>query len=346
MTIASDLAQQLAERAEAVCRHYLSNGRRAGRYWIVGDTDNTPGRSLFVRLTGPQRGAGSAGKWTDAATGEHGDLLDLIASVRKLGGMRDTIAEARAFLGLPHVNHHARPQPGWAQTPNDRARRLWAIAKPISGTVAQRYLASRGLHRLPGSDTLRFHPACWYRPDADDESDVATAWPALIAGVRNGDGQLTGVHRTFLVPDGSGKAAVATPRRALGHLAGNGVRIDMPEDVLAAGEGLETMLSLRQLAPRMPAVAALSAVHLAALTLPATLRRLYLALDWDDAGRWAGDSLAAKARSIGAETVILATTHGDLNDALRKIGADELRALLRLQFAPVDVERFLRPTAG
>jgi DNA primase len=120
----------------------------------------------------------------------------------------------------------------------------------------------------------------------------------------------------------------------------------MPEDVLAAGEGLETMLSLRQLAPRMPAVAALSAAHLAALALPATLRRLYLALDWDDAGRWAGDSLAAKARSIGAETVILATTHGDLNDALRKIGADELRALLRLQFAPVDVERFLRPTAG
>ena len=32
---------------------------------------------MFVRLTGPA-GKGAAGKWTDAATGEHGDLLDLI----------------------------------------------------------------------------------------------------------------------------------------------------------------------------------------------------------------------------------------------------------------------------
>jgi hypothetical protein len=129
-------------------------------------------------------------------------------------------------------------------------------------------------------------------------------------------------------------------------LAGNGLRIDMPEDVLAAGEGLETMLSLHQLAPRIPAVAALSAAHLAALALPAPLRRLYLALDPDDAGRWAGETLAAKARALGAETIILATAHGDLNDALRKIGADELRAVLRLQFAPVDVGRFLTPRAG
>ena len=48
----SDLARRLARNAEAVCRHYLSNGRREGRYWRVGDVHNTPGRSLFVRLTG------------------------------------------------------------------------------------------------------------------------------------------------------------------------------------------------------------------------------------------------------------------------------------------------------
>ena len=47
---AANLAHRLARDAEAVCRHYLSNGRREGRYWLVGDVDNTPGRSLFVRL--------------------------------------------------------------------------------------------------------------------------------------------------------------------------------------------------------------------------------------------------------------------------------------------------------
>ena len=62
---AADLARRLASEAEAVCRHYLSNGRRAGRYWLVGDVANTPGRSLFVRLHGSEYGSGAAGKWTE-----------------------------------------------------------------------------------------------------------------------------------------------------------------------------------------------------------------------------------------------------------------------------------------
>jgi hypothetical protein len=62
---AADLAHRLARDAEAVCRHYLSNGRREGRYWLVGDVRNAPGRSLFVRLKGPESGKGAAGKWTE-----------------------------------------------------------------------------------------------------------------------------------------------------------------------------------------------------------------------------------------------------------------------------------------
>src|SRR5260370_26620617 len=62
---AAELAQRLARSAEAVCRHYLSNGRREGRYWLVGDVANTPGRSLYVRLHGPLSGKRAAGKWTE-----------------------------------------------------------------------------------------------------------------------------------------------------------------------------------------------------------------------------------------------------------------------------------------
>ena len=51
---ACDLAHRLARDAEAVCRHYLSNGRREGAYWLVGDATNAPGRSLYVRLRGPE----------------------------------------------------------------------------------------------------------------------------------------------------------------------------------------------------------------------------------------------------------------------------------------------------
>jgi hypothetical protein len=60
---ASELAIRLAREAEAVCRHYLSNGKRAGRYWLVGDSHNTPGRSMFVRLHDSPKGP--AGKWTE-----------------------------------------------------------------------------------------------------------------------------------------------------------------------------------------------------------------------------------------------------------------------------------------
>ncbi|MDH6264560.1 hypothetical protein M2427_008523, partial [Bradyrhizobium sp. BR13661] len=60
---ASELARRLARDAEAVCRHYLSHGKRAGRYWVVGDVHNTPGRSLFVRLQESPKGP--AGKWTE-----------------------------------------------------------------------------------------------------------------------------------------------------------------------------------------------------------------------------------------------------------------------------------------
>ena len=61
----AELAHRLARDAEAVCRRYLSNGRREGRYWLVGDVANTKGRSLFVRLRGPVSGKGAAGKWTE-----------------------------------------------------------------------------------------------------------------------------------------------------------------------------------------------------------------------------------------------------------------------------------------
>ena len=60
-----DVIRALAENAESVCRAYLPAGRREGSYWIVGDLQNNPGRSLFVRLTGPASGPGAAGKFTE-----------------------------------------------------------------------------------------------------------------------------------------------------------------------------------------------------------------------------------------------------------------------------------------
>ena len=251
---ASELAHRLAREAEAVCRHYLSNGRREGRYWLVGDVRNTPGRSMFVRLKGPESGRGAAGKWTDAATGEHGDLLDVIRESCGLLDFHDVADEARRFLSLPRSD--PEPSPKTARMPAqtgspEAARRLFAMSQPIARTLAEAYLRNRGITPLHEAGSLRFHPRCYYRPD--DNSPTET-WPAMIARVTDLDGRITGAHRTWLDPDGFdairlGKAPIDTPRRAMGDLLGNAVRFGVANDVLAAGEGIETMLSLRCVLP-------------------------------------------------------------------------------------------------
>ena len=167
---AAELARRLAREAEAVCRHYLSNGRREGRYWLVGDVNNTPGRSMFVRLSGPESGKGAAGEWTDAATGEHGDLLDVIGHACGFDDFHDVDGEARRFLSLPRPEPDARPRPPRrisAVGSPESARRLFAMSQPIAGTLAETYLRDRGITALHGTRSLRFHPRCYYRPDRD-----------------------------------------------------------------------------------------------------------------------------------------------------------------------------------
>ena len=337
---ASDLAHRLARDAEAVCRHYLSNGRREGRYWLVGDVDNTPGRSLFVRLRGPDFGRGAAGKWTDACTGQHGDLLDLIAANQHLSTLHDTLDEARRFLALPRPEPRHEPQPSAPPGSPQAALRLFAMSKPLRGTVAEAYLRTRAITAFQNCTWLRFHPHCFYRPDRDDAPDVQGAWPALIAAVTDLNGRVTGAHRTWLDSLGTGKAAVSTPRRAMGELLGHGVRFGGAHDVMAAGEGIETMLSLRSIL-NLPAVAALSAAHLAALQVPQSLKRLYITQDADAAGRRAVDQLGARAEAVGIETLRLTPTRDDFNEDLVKLGAVELAANLRGQLAPEDVARFM-----
>ena len=301
---------------------------------------NTPGRSMFVRLSGPDSGPGAAGRWSDAASAEHGDLLDVIRESCGLVEFREVAEEARRFLALPRAEPTAAPRPPAPQRSPEAARRLWAMAKPPAGTLAEAYLHSRGINDLRGCEALRFHPHCWYRGDDDDPRDQARdAWPALIAAVTALDGAMTGAHRTWLDPASARKAPISTPRRAMGLLLGNAVRFGRAVDVMVAGEGLETILSLWQAMPSMPAAAALSANHLAALELPAGLRRLYLARDNDPAGRCAVETLADRARAAGVEALTLVPALDDFNEDLRRLGSEVLRTGLCVQLAPDDRPR-------
>ena len=338
---ASELARGLARDAEAVCRHYLANGRRQGRYWIVGDVRNTPGRSMFVRLRGPDSGPGAAGHWTDAASAEHGDLLDVIRETCGLIDFGDIAAEARRFLSLPQAELRRAPMPARAAVPAgspEAAKRLVAMSQPIGGTLVETYLRGRGIAKVHDAGALRYHPGCYYRPD---DGSPARKRPAMIAAVTDLDGRITGAHRTWLAPDGSGKAAVSTPRRAMGNLLGHAVRFGVAADVLVVGEGIETMLSLRLALPAMAMAAALSAGHLAAFEMPPTLRRLYIARDADAAGDRALAALTERAAAAGIEVLALSPRLGDFNDDLQAFGLRQLQAALRPQLAPQDAARFI-----
>lgn len=223
MATAHELAHRLANNTEAVCRHYLSNGRREGRYWLVGDARNTPGRSMYVRLLNSPQGV--AGKWTDAATGEHGDLLDIIRECSGLINFKDVAEEARIFLSMPppeleagHPDHRTYAPPGSSEA----ARRLIRMSQAIPGTIVEAYLRERGITDLRGTGNLRFHPRCYYRPD---EHSPTETWPAMIAAVTDLGGQVTGAHRTWLdpraptsftaPPNGSNGSSTTTSRRSV-----------------------------------------------------------------------------------------------------------------------------------
>jgi hypothetical protein len=350
----SELARRLARNAEAACRHYLPRGRRQGGYWLVGDCQGSPGRSLYVRLNGPTGGKGAAGKWTDASSGEYGDLLDLIGLNLGLPTLGEVLDEARRFLREQQhqwrSESESRPSDQSLKTRSSQnsveaARRLFARSRPIAGTIGETYLGVRDIAAGHDDLALRFHPRCFYR---DVEADRLLELPAVIAAVTDEAGALTGVHRTWLSVDGGAKASVASPRRAMGHLLGYGVRfgaVGETSPILFAGEGLETMLSLRMATPLAPVVAALSAAHLAGILFPALLRRLYVAVDADAAGRRALERLRDRGREVGIEVFALHPALGDFNDDLRCRGLAALQENLRAQLVDGDAQRFL-PVAG
>ncbi len=321
---ARSLSRGLAEQVEAVCKHYLSNGSRSGNYWIVGDVNNHAGRSLYVRLKGPLYGKGARGKWTDGSTGEHGDLLDLIAAREGLGSFKDTLDEARRFLRAPRM-----PPPELHDGRSSErgtialARKIWAASRPIAGTPAEAYLRARKISADLDAACLRYHPALFYRERADLRS---RRLPALVAAVTNHSGEITGVHRTFLNPTRKDKARVSSPRRSLGAILGNGVRFGKIKDVVLVGEGIETVLSLKCALPSLPMVAALSAGHLAAWEFAPSLRRLIIACDNDDAGQSAARRLRERAGAVDVDARMISSLRTDFNSDLRATSPYALRS--------------------
>ena len=339
---AGALAAALADRVEQVCRNYLPGGARAGNYWQAGSVAGEKGRSLYVYLTGRYRG-----RWTDEATGEKGDLLDLIRAARGHARLIDAKDEAVAFLGnAPAPDRAVEAAP--ARVDTARLARFLRTARILGeNTPAARYLERRGLSPADAMG-LRYHPAAWVQA-----AGGMRELPALLAPVRIADGTLEAVHRIFLSPDGS-PAEIDGHKRTLGSPGRGGVWFGDPEAAsrVAICEGVEDALAvLRVLTPEekreIAVVASVSAGRVARVEFPRSVREVVLVQDRDAAGERAWEALKEGYEGSDVRVSRALPAGKDANDDLLRRGAEGLRSalvpltegLLLPQLSPPGAER-------
>ncbi len=195
-----------------------------------------------------------------------------------------------------------------------QARAIWEESRPVVDTPVELYLRNRGIS-CPLPDTLLFHPDCWHGPSARRH-------PAMITIV---EGSIsTSIHRTYLLPNGTGKALIAPQKMMLGATVGGAVRLRADDNgPLVIAEGIETALSLGSGLLSAPGSiwAALSANGMAKVLLPDRVGSVIVAMDGDDAGRSAGLTLAQRADDMGWAVSLLDARDGhDWNDVLLEGG--------------------------
>jgi phage/plasmid primase-like uncharacterized protein len=202
---------------------------------------------------------------------------------------RDRLAEI--ILGHRPAAEPRAPAAPDRSDRTDAARRLWDAARPIAGTIADRYLRARGLSLPPDPA-----PALRFLSDARHPSGARL--PVLIASVRDAAGNVVAVHRTYLAEPGR-KVAGLEPRATLGPTRGGACRLWPVAPELAIGEGLESCIAAGALLD-LPAWSALSAGNLAdTLQLPPEVRSVVIAADNDAPGLAAAKAAAARWKREG-----------------------------------------------
>jgi predicted P-loop ATPase len=281
----------------------LAHDRRALRCADLSGRAPRKEGSCTIHLDGPYAGWGF-----DYATGERAGPIDLIAQAT---GLCDAALfdEAARIAGIdsPAPRPVPRPRPDHSA----EIARLVAGAVPLAGTVGVSYLRARSLTD-PGSPDLLFHPDL---PDFDSRR----GWPGLIALPRLGNGERApGIHRTFLLDDGSAKAAAG--KKMLGSVADAAVRLfPLPEDGhIGVAEGIETALAAHALFGNA-VWAALSADGMARFRWPEGTTRVTIYADAGDAGRQAAATLADRLNRADIPNEIVLPLHGDdFNDDLSR----------------------------
>lgn len=335
----------LQARCFDLVRTLAPEGKLQYGYWIARNparADTRPG-SFWIIVDRPGKAPGA---WRDEATGDKGDIVDLVAYLT--GGDRAAALKwAKAWLNyetlpasaIQRAEHDQRAKQAEAErraaeTLAENRKRAFAAfceAKqtPFVGTLADRYLQGRGidvsrLPRVPGVLGFLAH---------GHHTETRTRWPVMVAGMGDDEG-IKAVHRTFLAADGSGKAPVTPARKIWPSFAGltmrlwRGASLLAPKEAVKQGlldtlvlcEGVEDGLSIALARPDLRVWAAGSLGNLAHVRLPDCADRVVVAAD-NDWGKPQAEAqlmkaLAALAAQGRAVYVARSPIGKDFNDCL------------------------------
>lgn len=260
----------LLQNLEPVARELAPGGSVQGGVYVPRNptrADKSPG-SFLIWLRGQ-----AAGAWTDHATGEKGDAIDLVAyllgmpwgpgsdrrpavewiedrfGVRAMDPVkRRELAErakaTKARVESEQASKDARKRSGAAKMYHD-------ARKELRGTEAEIYLATRGItlrdlvDRPRGAlePSMRFAPRLeWWLGRDRETGELGPEFPAIVTKMSAPCGKLQAVHCTFLNLAGDGKAPVVKPKLMWPSTRGAVMRVGLgasnmtPEEAAAAGK--------------------------------------------------------------------------------------------------------------
>ena len=229
-----------------------------------------------------------------------------------------SLPEAARMLKAGEVAKLALPKLAPAEQTNrtPEALSIWNKARPAAGTVAEAYLAFRGI-LPPFPSDLRFLGLPYGN---------LGPLPCLVTAVRDVAGEVIGIQRIWLAHDGRGKADVPKPKLSLGQVKGGAIRLGDLDSTgfLTVCEGPEDGLSLLDMLGG-PVWVAAGASFLPAMQFPPDVRSIVIGADNDPAGRSAADDAARAYAERGLSVRIIRPLEWakDFNDELR--GAEHAR---------------------
>jgi phage/plasmid primase-like uncharacterized protein len=234
--------------------------------------------------------------------------------------------------GSSPVRVPTRASPATAKTNQsviDYIKNVQAQGEPCAEEVSA-YFRSRGLKGYTFGD-LGYRAEEYY----SDKKIGRLTLPAMIAIFETADGEEVGVIRTYLDPNGKGKARVSEPKKCMairkGATMGAAVRLYTPGDVLGIAEGIETAEAVYQ-ATGTPMWATCSANRLEKVVVPTSVKEVQVWADDDSGGvgQKAADALAKRLVKEGFRVKVLLPPKKDKDwlDVLVEKGEKALHSAL------------------